>query len=86
MSTEQQTNVGIGEATDQDNNQDTNRYSYMLLRRHMLYDPLSILFAVLVFIGGLIGYFVAGSKPSLIAGTIFFLLLAASTYVEGAMK
>lgn len=60
--------------------------SCTLLRRHMRFDPLSILFAILVLAGGLYAYFARDSIPSLIYGTIFAVLLGISTYIEGVRK
>lgn len=68
------------------NESPSDAYSYGLFKRHMRYDPLSILFAVLVFVGGLVGYLTKQSAPSLIAGSIFAALLAAATFYEGARK
>ncbi|XP_074599405.1 transmembrane protein 14A-like [Brevipalpus obovatus] len=44
------------------------------------FDIYSAIFASLVLIGGLIGYFKAGSTPSLIAGISFAIILAIGTY------
>lgn len=57
-----------------------------LLDRPIQYDIISILFTLSVLIGGLIGYFSKESLPSLISGIIFFVLLAAGTYLEGSKK
>lgn len=46
------------------------------------FDIYSAIFALLVFIGGLIGYLKAGSTPSLIAGISFAMLLAIGTYLS----
>lgn len=57
-----------------------------LLERHIQYDPLSIIFTILVFAGGVAGYVTKESVVSLVSGTIFALLLAVGTYFEGARK
>lgn len=61
-------------------------YHYGLYKFQTRFDPISIAFALLVFIGGIIGYVSKQSSVSLIAGTIFFILLAAATFVEGSRK
>lgn len=61
-------------------------YKYGIFKRQIRYDPLSAVFAVLVFIGGLVGYFTKQSIASLIAGTIFALLIGICTYIDGARK
>jgi len=61
-------------------------YHYGILKRHMRFDPLSVVFALLIFAGGIIGYVTKQSTASLVSGTIFALLLAIATYVEGARK
>lgn len=63
-----------------------NRYKDNLRDRPIRYDILSIIFTILIFIGGLVGYINKGSVPSLVSGTIFTILLAFSTYLEGARK
>lgn len=57
-----------------------------MLDRPIQYDILSIIFSILILLGGLIGYFTKGSVPSLISGIVFFVLLAIGTYLEGARK
>lgn len=59
---------------------------YRILKRPIRYDPITIIFTVLVFIGGIIGYVKAGSTPSLVWSTVFAIALALSTYLEGARK
>lgn len=65
---------------------ESNSLKYTFLRRHMQFDPLMIVFTILILVGGLIGYFTKGSTASLTAGIIFFILLAVSTYIEGTRK
>lgn len=64
----------------------SSKYQYGLYKMQTRFDPVSIVFTLLVFIGGIIGYVNKQSSASLIAGTVFALLLAAATYVEGARK
>lgn len=86
--------VEVGEASENTSSkvprtggvESSDAYGYALFKRHMRYDPISILFALLVFVGGLIGYITKQSVVSLIAGTIFAALLAAATFYEGARK
>lgn len=61
-------------------------YKYGIFKRQIKYDPLSIVFAILVFIGGLIGFIAKQSTPSLVAGTIFALLIGIFTFVDGARR
>lgn len=61
-------------------------YSYGLFKRHMRFDPVTIVFAILVFAGGIYGYLSKNSAASLISATIFAALLAATTFLEGARK
>lgn len=91
MSNEQEaTNVQVtaerGTEQQTSNESAPSTLGYIFIHRHMRYDPISIVFSVLILIGGLIGYFTKGSLPSLIAGIIFFILLAIATYIEGALK
>lgn len=61
-------------------------YKYGIFKQRIRYDPISIVFAILIFIGGLIGYLTKQSTPSLVAGTIFALLIGIFTYVDGVRR
>lgn len=61
-------------------------YKYGIFKRQIKYDPLSIVFAILVFIGGLIGFITKQSTPSLVAGTIFAILIGLFTFIDGARR
>lgn len=62
------------------------KHSETIQMRHMRYDPLMIAFTVAVLLGGIAGYVMKGSVPSLVSGISFGLLLGAFTYLEGAFK
>lgn len=57
-----------------------------ILRRHMRYDPLAVLFIILLLVGGVVAYITKQSVYSLVASTAFAILLAFGTYLEGARK
>lgn len=73
--------ASTGEA--QNEAQDPN-YSYGIFSSRMRFDPLAIVFIILLLIGGLIGYLSKGSLASIISAAIFAVLLAIATYMEGA--
>lgn len=59
---------------------------YSLGKFYTRFDPIAIVFTVLVFAGGVVGYITKQSTSSLVAGTIFAVLLAATTFLEGSRK
>lgn len=81
-----QTDQQQGDATVADGETTSPNYCYGIFKRHMRFDPLSIVFAILILVGGIVGYVTKGSAASLVAGTVFAILLAVSTYIEGARR
>lgn len=59
---------------------------YIIWKWPLRFDPVAILFALLVFVGGLIGYITKNSSQSLVAGTIFAFLIAVGIYYDGARR
>lgn len=64
----------------------SNQYGYALLKRPIKYDPIMIVYIVLLFAGGVLGYVNKKSSASLVASTLFSILLAISVYLESARK
>lgn len=61
-------------------------YGYGLFKRPIKYDPIMMVYIVILFAGGLAGYINKNSTASLVASTVFSVLLAFSVYLEGARK
>lgn len=61
-------------------------HAYGILKRPMRFDPISVVFTILVLAAGIIGFVNKGSVMSVVSGSIFAALLAVGTYLEGARK
>lgn len=62
------------------------RYSYGIAKYNFRFDPLSVGFAVLVLVGGIIGYITKGSLASVVSSVVFALLIGGSVYIEGVRR
>lgn len=83
---QEQENVRIETTPQADVPETMGHYSYGIFKRPLRFDPLAIIFALLVFAGGITGYVNKNSSASLIAGTIFAILLGITIYIEGARR
>lgn len=59
---------------------------YRILSYKMRYDPVSIAFAFLLFVGGYIGYAKSDSVLSIVTASIFAVLILGATYYEAIKK
>jgi uncharacterized membrane protein (UPF0136 family) len=90
--TEQQESVTIEVPSQANQNSQANneskfgRLKNILLIRPVQYDIITIIFALVIFAGGVYGYLSKGSTYSLVASTIFAILLGFGAYFEGSRK
>lgn len=86
LSTGQEASDVPNQQEDEDLKIEPSGYKYGICQHKLKYDPLTIVFAVLVFIGGLIGYITKDSTISLVAGLIFAVLLCLFCFIDGAQR
>lgn len=61
-------------------------YGYGFLKHRLQFDPLMIVFVVLLEVGGIIGYVSKGSTASIVTSSIFAILLLGATYIDGVKR
>lgn len=64
----------------------TEHYNYGFFKRPLQYDPIMIVFTLILFAGGLVAYMTKQSAASLVASTVFAIFLSFSIYLEGSRK
>lgn len=59
---------------------------YSIFKKRMPFDLLSLIFALFVAVGGIIGYALKGSVTSIATGLIFAAIIFLGTYIEAKYK